>query len=370
MKIFLTDYRTASTEATELFDDVLYPQEVHWFPDTYKNVKTGLVYAPHKLADKVLDKPLMDSLKQTKAGKTAFILASGNAHFAGINPRVTKESRLTYQYKFLPLSLTQVYAGRVAQACGANDYITTDATACVSSLKVMMDVQTLIRVYGYSRVVVLAVEDAVSHSVLDFFGESGACLTEDQKQKNGVLPSAFDDVNYGFYVGQGAALAVFESEESLVRTPTAELVGAWTASEEISNAIGQREDGQGYIRAIDGVLHHSGVNADEVKVIKTHGTGTKSNNASESTAILSRFTDFVATSYKQKIGHTMGASGLLETALMVEAYKDNQVPCIKNKTSGDERFLSKPTVFPEGLCLSLAAGMGNVYSAALFDMRV
>jgi 3-oxoacyl-(acyl-carrier-protein) synthase len=312
----------------------------------------------------------MDSLKQTKAGQTAFILASGNAHFAGINPRSAKESRLSYQYKFLPLSLTQVYAGRVAQACGANDYIATDATACVSSLKVMMDVQTLIKVYGYARVVVLGVEDAVSHSVLDFFGESGACLTEDQKQKNGVVPSAFDDVNYGFHVGQGAVLAVFESENNLVRTPVAELVGAWTASEEINNAIGQREDGQGYLRAIDGVLHFSGVKADEVKVIKTHGTGTKSNNASEGSAILSRFTDFVATSFKQKIGHTMGASGLLETTLMVEACKNNQVPCIANRTTHDERFLSQPTDFPDGLCLSLAAGMGNVYSAAIFDMRV
>jgi 3-oxoacyl-(acyl-carrier-protein) synthase len=370
MKIFLTDYRTACTESTELFDDVMYPQEVHWFPDTYKNAKTGLIYAPHKLADKVLDKPLLDSLKQTKTGKSAFILASGNAHFAGINPRVLKESRLSYQYKFLPLSLTQVYAGRIAQVCGANDLITTDATACVSSLKVMMDVQTLINVYGYDRVVVLGVEDAVSHSVLDFFGESRACLTEDEKEKNKVVPSAFDDINYGFNIGQGAVFAVFESERNLVRTPVAELVGAWTASEEISNAIGQREDGQGYLRAIDGALHYSKVKADEIKVIKTHGTGTKSNNASEKSAILSRFDDFVATSFKQKIGHTMGASGLLETTLMVESFKDNKVPCIANRTTHDERFLSEPTDFPDGYCLSLSAGMGNVYSAAIFNMRI
>jgi hypothetical protein len=66
----------------------------------------------------------------------------------------------------------------------------------------------------------------------------------------------------------------------------------------------------------------------------------------------------------------MGASGLLETALMVEACKNNKVPCIVNRTTHDERFLSQPTDFPDGLCLSLAAGMGNVYSAALFDMRV
>jgi hypothetical protein len=66
----------------------------------------------------------------------------------------------------------------------------------------------------------------------------------------------------------------------------------------------------------------------------------------------------------------MGASGLLETILMVEACKSNQIPCIANRTAKDERYLSEPTEIPDGLCLSLAAGMGNVYSAALFDMRV
>jgi 3-oxoacyl-(acyl-carrier-protein) synthase len=370
MKIYLTDYRIASTREVELFDDVLYPQRVHWFPETYKNAHTGLIYAPHRLADKVLDREILESLKSSKVGKTAFILASGNAHFAGINPRVTKPSRLTYQYKFLPLSLTQVYAGRVAQACGANDLITTDATACVSSLKVLMDVVTIIKFYGFSRVVVLGVEDAVSHSVLDFFGESGACLTQAKEESQDIKPSAFDDRNEGFYVGQGAVLAVFEAEGAVTKDPKFELKGAWSASEEVANAIGQREDGQGYVNAINGALFHSGVVNDEISIIKTHGTGTKSNNQAEKAAILSSFTDFVATSYKQKIGHTMGASGLLETILLWEDLCAGQVPAIENRTESDKVFLSEPVDAPDGYCLSLAAGMGNVYSAAIFNMRV
>jgi 3-oxoacyl-(acyl-carrier-protein) synthase len=369
MKIFLTEYRTACTEKTELIDDILYPQQVNWFADTYRGTNTGLVYAPHKLADKVLDRQLLTHLKETKRGKTAFLLASGNAHFAGIQRLETKTGRLSYTYKVLPLSLTQVYAGRIAQACGANDYIATDATACVSSLKVLMDVQTLLKMYGFSRVVVLGVEDAVSPIVLNFFGESGACLTKEQED-TGIVPSAFDDHNFGFHVGQGAVLAVFEREDSLTLSAKAELVGAWTAGEELPNSIGQREDGQGYQRAIDGVLDFTGVKADQVKVIKTHGTGTKSNNVAEKSAICSRFTDFVATSFKQKIGHTMGASGLLETALMVDASAKGIVPAIANKTSGDDRFLSEPTTFPDGFLLSLSAGMGNIYSAAIFNTKV
>jgi 3-oxoacyl-(acyl-carrier-protein) synthase len=370
MKIYLTNYRTISTTSTELLDDLPYPQKVHWFPDTYKNIHTGLIYPPHKLAEKVLNKALLDSLKQTKVGKSAFILAGGNSNFAGNSNTKVKPNRLTYDYKILPLSLTQVYAGRIAALCGANDLVMTDASACASSLKVMVDVQTLIRMYGFTRVVVLSVEDAVNNSTLQFFGESSACLTHEKEIKQMVKPSAFDSLNEGFYVGQGSVFAVFEAEKSLAYEPKAELVGAWTASEQSTNAIGQREDGQGFKNAFEGAMYYTGVKADEIKVIKTHGTGTKSNNQAEKTAILSTFTDFVATSYKQKIGHTMGASGLLETALLVEDYKCGKVPHIENRTSYDDRFLSEPVDFPDGLCLSLAAGMGNIYSAAIFNMKV
>jgi hypothetical protein len=66
----------------------------------------------------------------------------------------------------------------------------------------------------------------------------------------------------------------------------------------------------------------------------------------------------------------MGASGLLETALMVDASAAGIVPAIANKTSGDDRFISEPTTFPDGFLLSLSAGMGNIYSAALFNTKV
>ena len=80
MSIYLTHYRTASTNNIELLEDIVYPQRVHWFPDTYARAKMGLTYPPHKLADKVLDVELINKLKESKPGKTAFILEIGRAH--------------------------------------------------------------------------------------------------------------------------------------------------------------------------------------------------------------------------------------------------------------------------------------------------
>lgn len=365
--IFMTHAEAAFTEKAELLDGV-YPQRVHWFPDTYAKAHTKMVYPPHKLAEKVMRPELCEWLRGNRM-KTAFILAGGNQHFAGIN-RMAK-SPLVYEYKFLPLTLTQVYAGRVAQQLGANDLIQTDATACVSSLKACMDVQTLIRFYDFDRVVVLGVEDAVSASVLDFFGESGASLTKAKEDETGMVPSAFDEKNQGFYVGQGAVLAVFHSQRAVKQLslrPLARLHGAYTASENCSNAIGQRLDGQGYINAIEGALRLSMLASKDVKVVKTHGTGTASNNAAEKSALENTIPDFIATSFKPRIGHTMGASGLLESVMLCESISRGVVPAIPNRTQNDSVFLSQDANTPNGMFMSLAAGMGNVYSAAIFEV--
>lgn len=369
--IYITDYRIAYSTVVELMDDIIYPQKVVWMPDTYANVKSGMVYPVHKVAEKVLDPILMEKIRENKVGKTAFILASGSSNFAGSFDR-KYNSRFNYQYKLLPLTLTHVYAGRTAQHFGADDYTATDSSACASSMKVMQDVQSLIKFYGFDRVIVLTVEDSVSNSSLEFFGESKTSLTA-EKEKTGIKPSAFDSVNHSFYVGQGAALAVFDSEKVVKRTgvtPIARLCGAYSTSETSTNAIGQRKDGQGFSKAIEGALEMANVAKQDIVIVKTHGTGTPSNNLCEGTAIKNSLCDFVATSYKQTIGHTMGASGLLESLMMFEDIKKNEIPAIPNRTEEDKVFLSSPVAPPEGLILGLAAGMGNIYAAAIFDTRI
>jgi len=370
--IYLSDYRLAYSTNTQLLDELRHPQVVNWFPETYDKIKTGLVYPSHKVAEKVIDQALAKELREDTQAKTAFILASGNSHFAGINPMKLEPTRLTYEYKFLPLTLTQVYAGRTAQAFGAADHIVTDSTACASSMKVLMDVQTLMRFYGFNRVIVLAVEDQVSNLTLGFFGETGASLCW-KDEKDGAKPSAFDSVNGGFHVGQGACLAIFEDEETVKRrgiTPKGRLLGAYTASEDCANAIGQSDNGEGFVKAAKGALKMAELSPDDIAVVKSHGTGTKSNNRAERAAIEALFTKFVATSYKQVIGHTMGVSGLLETCMLIDDMKKGFVPGIPNRTEEDDVFLSHDLYAPRGAFISLAAGMGNVYSAAIMTTEL
>lgn len=371
--MFLTAASKWHATDCELIEDISFPQCVFWDPATYKNAKTGLIYPPHRVAEKSLTSDLYDYVSANPVKKTAFILAGGNSIFGGEGRKFGKENKLSYEFKFLPLSLTHIWAGRIASQFGSVDHIATDATACVSGLKVLTDAQTLIRHYNFDRVIILAVEDQVNNMTLQFFGESGACLTEKTAQDEAVVPSAFDSRNFGFYIGQGSAVAILESEAAVSKNgskPILEVLGAWTAAEHDANAIGQRPDGQGFINAISGALEMSRIGAERIKIVKTHGTGTRSNNEAERNALLTTIPEFVATSYKQKIGHTMGASGLLETLLLVDDLAKGVVPEIQNRTEEDAVFLSSAKQAPDGLILSLAAGMGNVYSAAIFNREV
>jgi 3-oxoacyl-(acyl-carrier-protein) synthase len=110
------------------------------------------------------------------------------------------------------------------------------------------------------------------------------------------------------------------------------------------------------------------MSSSDIQLVKTHGTGTKSNNQAEKAALQQIFhTPFIATSYKQWIGHTMGASGLLETCLLLDDLNRGIIRAIPNRTNYDDVYLSTTrTVDGSVNILSLAAGMGNIYSAAIF----
>jgi 3-oxoacyl-(acyl-carrier-protein) synthase len=374
MRTFVTKYNTLCTTNTKELTDLIYPQRVHWMPELFAKVHTGLAYVPHEMANKIVTKELVDYVKNNPVnGKTAFLLAGGSQGWAGGKAKnQDKPSELDYTYKLGILTMTNIFAGRIASMFEAYDYITTDASACASGIKCMMDAKNLIDNLGFDRVIIMAMEDPTSKLTLEFFGQAKATISL-KDEENGVIPSAFDSTNAGFIIGQGAAIMIFESETAINKNavePKAELLSAWISAEEHTNPIGQRPDGQGYQRAINLALAAAKRDAKEITLVKTHGTGTPTNNQSEKTALATVLKDFIATSYKQHIGHTVAASGLLETGLIFNDIKSGVIPAIKNRTEDDSVFLSKPASVPDGLMLSLAAGMGNIYAAAIFDHKL
>jgi len=373
--LLVTTHAVATAETVALMEGVAFPQYVHWFPESYARVATGLHYPPHRVAQKALTEPVCEALRRALAqpGRSALILAGGNENFVGTKPpRILETSPLDFVYRMRPLALTNVYAARVAQMLGGCDYIATDATACVSATKAIMEAFALVQLHGYDRVVVIAVEDQVNTTMLDFFGETRAVLTAAEMAEDGVRPSAFDPVNRGFFIGQGAAVTLLETAASAAaggRVPVARVLGASVLAERHDNAIGQREDGAGYRDAMRAALRMAGLEASAIDLIKTHGTGTRSNNQAETAGIEAVFGErFVATGYKQHIGHTMGASSLVETLMAIDDARRGVVRGIRNRTGGDRRFLCEDTPMTVRRLISLSSGMGNVFGALVCDV--
>lgn len=369
--IYLTHHESFYTTDTIAVDDIKYPQRAHFTEELLRKGKSPMTILTHLMVDKVVSQLGTSIIDVADPENTALIFAAGNQSWPIRHERYdTNPDTKWHRTNKLPLlNLTNIYAGKVAARLGGVGHISTDATACVSSMKVLMDVQNLIDNYGFRRVVVVASEETPANATLDLFGEAGASLTL-KHEAEGIKPSAFDSTNRAFYCGQGAVAAVFEAEKGMAGEPIAKFLGSFTSSEYCKNPVGQTEGGIGYSRAIDNALKVAKLRPFDVNLVKTHGTGTTLNNVAEKTALGNSLDGFIATSYKQQIGHTMGASGLLETGLMVRDIRNGILPAIPNRTEDDDTFISRPTPVSDGIFLALAAGMGNVYSAALFDTRV
>ena len=66
MSIYLTKYATVSTEKSELLDDLVFPQRVHWFPEAYKNTSSGMIYVPQRIIEKVCPPEIISYIRENR----------------------------------------------------------------------------------------------------------------------------------------------------------------------------------------------------------------------------------------------------------------------------------------------------------------
>jgi len=74
-------------------------------------------------------------------------------------------------------------------------------------------------------------------------------------------------------------------------------------------------------------LHHAGIPEAEVAGISAHGTGTVYNDSMEMLAFKSVFEQPRPTfSVKGALGHTMGAAGVIEVIISLQALQSGKIP--------------------------------------------
>jgi 3-oxoacyl-[acyl-carrier-protein] synthase II len=144
----------------------------------------------------------------------------------------------------------------------------------------------------------------------------------------------------GTVLGEAAALLVIESEEhALARGARiwCEIAG-YGSSTDALHMTRPDDTGAGPARAMQLALDEAGLRADQIGYIKAHGTATAANDVTETRAIKRVFgekTTVPISSIKSMLGHTLGASGAVESVAAVLALDGGFLPPTINLETAD-----------------------------------
>jgi 3-oxoacyl-(acyl-carrier-protein) synthase len=275
-----------------------------------------------KNAEKILD--------SVPAARRGFILSTTKANIEALDKLVRQQivsavAQRQIQPAFLAADLAETFDCRGTVQCVS--------AACISGLSALQQGAVIIR-RGLADVVLVAGVDLISQFVLSGFNSLKSLDPE------GCRP--FDKARIGLSLGEGAAAVVLVKRE-LLSSPAILISGAGT-SNDANHLTGPSRDGSGLALAIRRALAKAQIAPDKIGYVHAHGTGTPYNDAMESHALRTVFGDRVPpfSSSKGIFGHTLGAAGVLETALCVAALQNNFL-------LGTPRLRERDPVAPDSL---------------------
>lgn len=255
---------------------------------------------------------------------------------------------------------------RIASYLGIKDFVTTVSTACSSAANAIMLGARLIK-SGHLDAVIVGGTDALCKFTLNGFN-SLMILDQDHCRP-------LDISRAGLNLGEGAGYLVLQSEETLNRKPYCELSG-YANINEAYHQTGSSPEGKGAYLSMTEAIAQSGLAKEDIDYINLHGTGTPTNDMSESIAIQRIFGQQVPllSSVKAFIGHTLGASEGIEAAYSVLSVSRGIVyPNLNFLHPIEETKLIPVTQFQEGLkikhVLTNSFGFGGNNSSLIFSAK-
>jgi 3-oxoacyl-[acyl-carrier-protein] synthase II len=242
-----------------------------------------------------------------------------------------------YMSKILP----NIAAAQVAMQFGLRGYNSTVTTACAASTQAMGDALDIIRMGRADVMVAGGGEAGICELGLAAFHIMRALSTREDEPMKASRP--FDANRDGFVCAEGAALFVFETIEHAERRGArvlAEIAG-YGATSDAYHVVAPCVDGEGAQRAMRMAIYDAGLTEEDIDYINAHGTSTPANDASETAAIKGLFGEraygIPISSTKSMIGHTLGASGAIESVACLKAIETGIVPPTINYETPDEQ---------------------------------
>lgn len=229
------------------------------------------------------------------------------------------------------------------------------SNACISGVAAMLLGRQMISSGAYRHAIVLGA-DLVSRFIVSGF-QSFLSLSEQACKP-------FDKKRDGLTLGEAASTVILTSKATGV-----ELVSGST-SNDANHISGPSRNGDGLLLAINSTLRGQ----ETPELISAHGTATPYNDEMESIALSRAGLDKrPVNSLKGYFGHTLGAAGILESLINLEAMKQKLFPATMgfstSGVSGDIPVSNQAVQGPARSLLKIASGFGGCNAAALFKLR-
>lgn len=295
-------------------------------------------------------KPLVDEQKITS--KTAFVFSTtkGNITLLENSEGTIFEAKLA------------TLAQKIASYFGFSTQPIVISNACVSGIMAVAISKRMMQAGVYDDTFIVA-GDEISEFVLSGFNSFQAMSAKPCRP--------YDTCRDGVTLGEAVA-AVYLTKVPSQNDPFQFKVVGDGAINDANHISGPSRTGEGLFRSIESAFKEANISAQTIGFISAHGTATLYNDEMEAIAFNRK--DMGSTplhSLKGYYGHTLGASGLLETVIGIEsAHKNQLIPSLGFEELGVSQsvnIIRKVETKEINYFLKTASGFGGCNTAVIFE---
>jgi 3-oxoacyl-[acyl-carrier-protein] synthase II len=240
---------------------------------------------------------------------------------------------------FIPKMIPDLSAGHISIKYGFRgpNYVTV--SACASSTNALYDAFTFLRLGKAEIIISGGSEAAICEAGVGGFNALKALSERNDDPQTASRP--YDKDRDGFVLGEGAGALVLEEYEHAKKRGAkiyGEILGGGMSSDAY-HITAPHPEGAGIIQVMYNALEDSGITADQIDYVNTHGTSTPLGDIGEIRAIQKVFGDHAykvnISSTKSMTGHLLGAAGAIESIACLLAINESVIPPTINHFTDD-----------------------------------
>ncbi|WP_323191383.1 beta-ketoacyl-[acyl-carrier-protein] synthase family protein [Halostella sp. PRR32] len=275
---------------------------------------------------------------------------------------------------FLVTALTNLAAGHVSMYVDAKGPNRAPGTACSAGTHAVAAAADDIRCGRADVVVAGGTDAAVSPLGVGSFDAMRALST--RTDDPGAASRPFDADRDGLVFAEGCGIVVLESRahaRERSATPYAAVTGSGRTAD-AHHVTRPAESGDGLRRCVERALSDAGSEPSAVDHVNAHATSTPVGDAREADALEAVFADTEippVTSVKGHLGHSLGAAGAIEAAVVARTIAKGTLPPTVNYETPDPDcdvpVVTEPREADVDLAVSTSAGFGGTNGALVFE---